>query len=248
MIIFFFLALSFASPQIEKYCFASTEEVLKAQRQIDFILIKNQDKTLLEGNCLTIAVESERVELVKRWVTSHFPSAQLSFSSSTPSSEECRIKLKKLSKTQLENFQGGLNQQRVNLQAGNQIEEAQDIRMIRTLSGKETTLELDRFRLKLVCTYHSSSSYTLELKGETVPLPPRTTTTQTPYGVTTVVEQPAQKMEVIETSINIRKNEEVNIGQTFNDLSKKNKDLNLANPNFHTSSGESLNLWFISIY
>ena len=248
MLIFIFSTLVFASQQVEKFCFASKAEAQKAQGQIEFILIKNQDKTLLEDDCLTVALGSERVELLQRWVRSHYPAARLSFSSSQPSSEECRLKFKKLSKTQLNTQGAGVNQQRVNVQAGSQIDEAQDIRMIRSLSGKNAVLELDRFRLSFTCTYHTSQSYTLELKGETIPLPARTTTTVTTFGATQTTEVPAQNLQTIETTLSLRKNEEINLGQIFKDLNSKNTDLNLQNPSLRQESGGSLDQWFVSLY
>ncbi len=248
MLIFLFISLALASQQVEKFCFPSTSEATKAQGQIEFILIKNQDKTLLEENCLTVAVGSERVELVQRWVISHYPTAKLSFSSSTPSTEECKLKFKKLSRSQLNTQSAGVSQQRVNVQAGVQIDEAQDIRMIRTLSGKKSVLELDGFRLTFTCTYHSSQSYTLELRGETIPLPARTTTTITAYGATQTTEVPAQNLQTIETSLSLRKNEEINLGQMFKDLNSKNKDINLNNPNLSKQTGESMDQWFVSLY
>lgn len=248
MLILFFATLAMATQQVEKFCFASKMEALKAQGQIEFILIKNQDKTLLEEDCLTVAVGQERVELVQRWIKSHYPAARLSFSSSSPSTEECRLKFKKLSRTQLNSQGAGLNQQRVNVQAGVQIDEAQDIRMIRTLSGKKAVLELDRFRLSFICTYHSSQSYTLEIKGETIPLPARTTTTVTAFGATQTTETPAQNLKTIESTISLRKNEEINLGQIFKNLDNKNTDLNLKNPNFANQTGESIDQWFVSLY
>ena len=237
-----------ASQQIEKFCLASSEEALKAQKQIEFILIKNQDKTLLEENCLTLAVAEPRVELAKRWMRAHHPHVQLSFSSSEPSQNECRLKFKKIKNAKL-NTQGvELSEQRVNVQAGGTIEEAQDIRLIRTLEGKKTVLELDRFRLTMTCRYHNSNSYTLELRGESIPLPPRITNTQTPYGVTTTTETPAETLETLETTLSLRKNEDINIGQIFKNLDSKNKDLNLKNPSLNKESGSSLTQWFVSLY
>ena len=248
MLILFFATLALATQQVEKFCFASKMEALKAQGQIEFILIKNQDKTLLEEDCLTVAVGQERVELVQRWIKSHYPAARLSFSSSSPSTEECRLKFKKLSRSQLNSQAAGLNQQRVNVQAGVQIDEAQDIRMIRTLSGKKSVLELDRFRLSFICTYHSSQSYTLEIKGETIPLPARTTTTVTNFGATQTTEIPAQNLQTIESTLSLRKNEEINLGQIFKNLDSKNKDLNLQNPSLSNQEGESIDQWFVSLY
>ncbi|MCE3012738.1 MAG: hypothetical protein LW878_06690 [Proteobacteria bacterium] len=249
MLIFIFATLALATQQVEKFCFASKMEALKAQGQIEFILIKNQDKTLLEEDCLTVAVGQERVELVQRWIKSHYPAARLSFSSSSPSTEECRLKFKKLSRTQLKSQGAGLNQQRVNVQAGVQMDEAQDIRMIRTLSGKKAVLELDRFRLSFICTYHSSQSYTLEIKGETIPLPPRiTSTTVTAYGATQTIETPAQNIQTIESTLSLRKNEEINLGQIFKNLDNKSSDLNLQNPSLASQEGESIEQWFVSLY
>lgn len=248
MLVFFFATLVLATQQVEKFCFASKMEALKAQGQIEFILIKNQDKTLLEEDCLTVAVGQERVELVQRWIKSHYPAARLSFSSSTPSTEECRLKFKKLSKIQLNSQGAGLNQQRVNVQASAQIDEAQDIRMIRTLSGKKSVLELDRFRLSFTCTYHSSQSYTLELKGETIPLPARTSTTVTAFGTTQTTETPAQNLQTIETTLSLRKNEEINLGQIFKKLDNKTTALDLQNPSLEKQTGESIDQWFVSLY
>lgn len=248
MLIFFFSTMLWASQQIEKFCLASTEEAFKAQKQIEFILIKNQDKTLLEDKCLTLAVADARVELVKRWMRAHYPHVQLSFSSSEPSQNECRLKFKKLKKAQLANQGVEISQQRVNIQSGSQLEEAQDIRLIRTLEGKKSVLELDRFRLTFTCRYHNSSSYTLELRGESIPLPPRITTTQTPFGVTTTQQNEAESLEALETTLSLRKNEEINIGQIFKNLDSKNKDLNLNNPNLNSQEGSSLSQWFVSLY
>ena len=248
MLILFLVTLAMANQQIEKFCFSSKSEALKAQGQIEFILIKNQDKTLLEEDCLTVAVGLDRVDLVQRWIRTHYPSSKLSFSSSSPASEECRLKFKKISRSQLNTQQVGLNQQRVNAQVGSQIDQAQDIRLIRSLSGKKSVLELDRFRLTFTCIYHSSDSYTLELKGESIPLPPRTTTTATASGVTQITETPAQNLQTIESTISLRKNMDVSLGEIFKEINNKNNDLNLVHPRLSKESGESVDQWFVSLY
>lgn len=248
MLILLLSSLAWSSTQIEKFCLASSEEALNAQKQIEFILIKNQDKTLLEGKCLTLAMANERVELVKRWVRTHYPHVQLSFSSSEPSQNECRLKFKKYKNAQTDSQGIELNQQRVTIQSGSQMEKAQDIRLVRTLEGKKAVLELDRFRLTFTCHYHNSSSYTLELKGETIPLPPRLTTIVNAYGVTTTQQNETEILETIETTLSIRKNEDINIGQIFKNLDNKNKDINLQHPSHQTQSSTSLSQWFVGLY
>lgn len=244
MLLIWLLLLSPAQAQmaIERLCFVSDAEALRARPLVEVVLVKGQDRVEVDGRCLNVTCDVKRSEILNRWVKTRLPHAESTFSSLDIPELECdMLALKKMNKQKVQsNVQvDGRNFQ---VSAGDERSEQVEEHILKVTSGGTATLIMGTNELKITCTASPGGTYRLKFSQRYISPPP--------VIVNGILVQPAQQENAasVSSELEARKNTPINIGQISRDLSNKDKEIGIPSGlTYENTSGSEVVEWSLVI-
>jgi hypothetical protein len=244
MLLIWLLLLSPAQAQmaIERLCFVSDAEALRARPLVEVVLVKGQDRVEVDGRCLNVTCDVKRAEILNRWVKTRLPQAESTFSSLDIPELECDMLALKKTRKQKEQSNVQVDGRSFQVSAGDAQTEQIEEHILKVTSGGTATLVMGPSELKITCTASPSDTYRLKFSQRYITPPP--------VFVGGVLVQPPQQENAtsVSTELEARKNTPINIGQISKDLSNKSKSAGLPSGfDYEATTGNETVEWSLTI-
>lgn len=196
----------------------------------------NSDTVTLDENCLVIQMRPHRREIIQRYVLTHIPGAQLTFSSESVRREPCKLKVEKIKTHQKENLNAQINPNVINLREENTNQNSSELSQIQTL--KEFELTMDQDQIKGSCRYITADRYEISLEVRKNPKP-----------ILIESQRPEdQKTMVIQTKLQLTRGEKVEVGQIIQKENDKRREIKITpEGQFETMNQSGIEKVYLSI-
>lgn len=240
MVLLWLLLLSPVQAQqaLERYCFASDAEALRARPLVEVVLVKGQDRVDVDGRCLNVSCDVKRSEILRRWVKTRLPTAEANFSSLDVPELECDMLATKRTRKNKELTDVQVNGRSFQVNAGQEGAEQTEEHILKVTSGGTATLRMTTSELKITCTNSGSGIYRLKFEQSPIAVPPVIVN-----GVV-VPSAPPEQVTTLSTELEARKGTPVNIGQISKDLSNKDKNIGIPSGlDYETTTGSETVSW-----
>ncbi len=227
---------------VERLCFVSDAEALRARPLIEVVLVKGQDRVEVDGRCLNVTCDVKRSEILNRWVKTRLPQAESTFSSLDVPELECDMLALKKTRKQQEQSTVQVDGRNFQVSAGDERSEQVEEHILKVTSGGTATLIMGPSELKITCTASSSGTYRLKFSQRYI--------SPQPVFVNGVLVQPPQQENAtsISTELEARKNTPVNIGQISKDLGNKDKEIGTSvGVSYENTTGSEVVDWSLVI-
>lgn len=206
---------------VEKYCFNSTAESIKAQDLAKNLLL-GSDKIAAEDECFSLFVDPNRRELIQKYIRNSYPQMSVGFSSVESTSQDmCGInveKIKTVSNTQTKARIEALSGASIGTNSSTSTENSQ----IRVMSNAPFELFVDEERIQGKCKFVSPSRYEIEFAMIFVPRPVIPTVPEnTAVIIATPVQPPPTQGTSLTTVIQLNRGEKLEIGSIVKDLTNQ---------------------------
>lgn len=244
MLLIWLLLLSPAQAQlaIERLCFVSDAEALRARPLVEVVLLKGQDRVEVDGRCLNVSCDVKRSEILSRWVKTRLPHAESTFSSLDVPELECDMLALKKTRKQKEQSNVQVDGRSFQVSAGDETSEQIEEHILKVSSGGTATLVMGPNELKITCTASASGIYRLKFSQRYVSPPP--------VVVGGMLVQPPQQENAtsISSELEARRSTPINIGQISKDLSNKSKSAGLPSGlDYEVTTGNETVEWSLTI-
>lgn len=228
----------------ERYCFSSPAKSLEAKRRFEAMQVPS-DKVTLDEKCLVVQMRSHRRELIQKYLIGLYPEVRVEFSSAELKRDPCRLKIQKVKQKSNTTTSTDLDLAPTFESATHETDESEEIK-IETI--KDFAFVFGQEEVKGQCQFIRSDRYqiTIRLQKHPVPLVP---VNLPPGSVVTIAPPPAnQETSFLETQVELRRGEKIELGNLIRDL--KNKDQNIdINPSLkiETTSNSLSEKAFLSL-
>ncbi len=227
---------------VERLCFSSDAEALRAKPLVEVVLIKSQDRVEVDGRCLNATVDEKRSEVLRRWVKTRLPQAEFTFSSADVSELTCDMLATKKTRKQKEQTSVEVDGRSFQVSTGDDKSQQTEEHQLKVSSGGTATLMVGTSELKITCTATPSGNYRLKFAQNYIAPPPLV------VGQVLVPQPQPENVTSLTTEIDARRNVPVNIGQISKDLNQKQRDVSLQEGvNLGTTTGEDTTEWSLVI-
>ena len=229
----------------EKYCFPSSQAARLAQNKFSAIQVGSDVATLDEG-CLVVQMRPHRRELIQRFILSSVPAGSVAFSSAEIRREPCKLLVEKITETNKDTLNAGVNQQTFGATQTKSNGSSSEIMQIDTLENFK--LSVDQNEINGTCRYITPDRYevVIEVRKNPKPvlpvnLPPGTVVIQN-------TPPPDQNTSVLKTELQLTRGQKVELGSLIENLEDKNHDINIS-PHLKvgTKQQKSLSKVFLSL-
>jgi hypothetical protein len=244
LLLIWLLLLSPAQAQmaIERLCFVSDAEALRARPLVEVVLVKGQDRVEVDGRCLNVTCDVKRSEILNRWVKTRLPQAESTFSSLDIHELECDMLALKKTRKQKEQSSIQVGGRSFQVSAGDAQTEQSEEHILKVTSGGTATLVMGPNELKITCTASTSGTYRLKFSQRYISPPP--------VIVGGVLVQPSQQENAasIVSELEARRNTPINIGKISKDLSSKEKSAEVpSGVELENTTGNETVEWSLTI-
>lgn len=244
MLLLWLLLLTPAQAQqaIERLCFASDAEALRARPVVEVVLIKGQDRVEVDGRCLNVSCDVKRSEILNRWIKTRLPQAESTFSSLDVPALECDMLATKKIRKKKETTDVQIDGRSFQVSGGQEQGEQSEEHILKVTSGGTATLRIGSSELKINCTNSGSGIYRLKFEQNYI--------APTPVVVDGVLVQPPQqeKATSLATELEARKGSPINLGQISKDLDNKHKSAGLPSGlDYENTTGNEIVEWNLLI-
>lgn len=231
-----------AQQAIERLCFTSDAEALRARPVVEVVLVKGQDRVEVDGRCLNINCDVKRSEILNRWIKTRLPQAESTFSSLDVPALECDMLATKKTRKNKELTDVQVDGRSFQISGGQQQGEQVEEHILKVTSGGTATLRMGTTELKINCTNSGSGSYRLKFEQNYIAPPPVIVN-----GV--VVQAPPQETATsISTELEARKDTPINLGQISKDLGNKHKSAGIPiGLDYENTTGNETVEWILLI-
>jgi len=244
MLLLWLLLLSPVQAQqaIERYCFASDAEALRALPLVEVVLIKGQDRAEVDGRCLNVTCDVKRSEILKRWVKTRLPNAEANFSSLDVPELECDMLATKKTRKNKELTDVQVDGRNFQVSGGQEQAEQVEEHILKVTSGGTATLRMTTSELKITCTNNGSGVYRLKFEQTYIAAPPVIVN-----GVV-VQSSPQEQGTALSTELEARQGTPVNLGQISKDLANKEKNVGIPSGlDYENTTGNETVTWDLLI-
>lgn len=214
IIIFTSFSLVADESAVEKYCFSSKEEMLKAKAELKTILLPSDSLTMGE-ECLSIGMRPHRRELIQSYVRNIAPTVSIAFSSAEVKREPCLLKVEKVMERNHEELNANISGfPNINLQSGKT--QAKNISTLQTLGSFELTVNQDV--IKGNCRFITPRRYEISLEVRKDPKPQ----------ISPWIPKEDEETSFLKTELQLEKGSRVEIGSVVKNLREKSGEIDSA--------------------
>lgn len=187
--------------QLRSFCFDRSVNLTQARSYVKTILKSSDSVGLRESyHCLEIPLEEARVTLVEKFLARRYPSVHLSGSTASASKIECNIEIvESLNKDEVTD-EKGIGSRTV-LKRSQSNEAQKTTSTMRLGEGRWGTLEMNDNMVNIRC-YKRASRWDIEIRV-------------------------SSDQGFISTSLEVQSGQQIDLGQTVQDLKEKNRDLSI---------------------
>lgn len=189
------------SEQLRSFCFDRSVSLIQARAYVKTILKSSDSVGLREAyHCLEIPLEETRVSLVEKFLSRRYPSVHLSGSMAAASKVECNIEIvESMNKDEVADEKGLGSRTVLKRSQSNAVQKTTST--MRLGEGRWGSLEMNDSMVNIRC-YKRANRWDIELRV-------------------------SSDQGFISTSLEVQSGQQIDLGQTVQDLKEKNRDLSI---------------------